>query len=81
MSTDRCFGSDISACLQGTLPLDWGYLDSLSFANLSANNLTGTVMPLEWSEGLQGLSELWLGNNSLAGSIPRCRMQPNAWRL
>lgn len=88
--------------MQGILPISWADgLKALSFANLSATNVTGKAqsrrhmqvrpalhrcscsdgvttgrIPPEYfgQTGLQALTELWLSDNFLAGSIPRQAM-------
>ena len=54
--------------MTGSLPPEWGQLNSLEHLHLSYNRLTGSLPP-EWVQ-LASLEGLYLEVNQLTGSLP-----------
>ena len=52
-----------------TGPLPHSFASSVTYIDLTANALTGTI-PGSWSTEMPGLQELWLSKNILTGTIP-----------
>eukprot|EP00798_Chlamydomonas_sp_ICE-L_P000045 gene45-12859_t len=66
---DLPIGVDFSyLVMDGSLPSEWGYLDSLTSISFGSSNMSGTL-PASWS-GLTAIVQLDLSGNHFSGTLP-----------